>query len=104
ISHYTAAYSIPSGKRLTIEHTSVVCSHDTVKEAYGALVANGAALTYFQTHSFPIENGTSSKSVGATPLSAIVDGGSIWVYAGRSASNGTSSCYITIAGYLTDRK
>jgi hypothetical protein len=101
ISHDSAYYTIPAGKRLTIEHTSLLCASDTVREAFGAVIANGNALTYFPTHSFPTETGTSSKSVGAVALSAQVNNGSVSVYAGRSASTGTSNCYMTVVGYLT---
>jgi hypothetical protein len=101
ISGENALYAIPSGKQLTIEHTSLLCASDTLQEAYGAVIANGAALSYFPTHSFPIENGTSSKSVGAAALSATVTSGNISVFAGRSTSIGKSSCYMTVVGYLT---
>lgn len=101
ISHTSAIYTIPAGKRLTIEHTSLLCTSDAFREAYGAVIANGNALTYFPTHSFPIESGTGSSSVGAAPLSAQVNDGSVSVYAGRSASTGTSNCYMTVVGYLS---
>ena len=72
ISHNNALYAIPAGKRLTIEHTSLLCASDTVKEAYGAVIANGRALTYLPTHSFPTETGTGSTSprLGSSARSA----------------------------------
>jgi hypothetical protein len=101
ISHDSANYTIPAGKRLTIEHTSLFCASDTVREAFGAVIANGSALTYFPTHSFPTETGAGSKSVGAVALSAQVNNGNVSVYAGRNTSTGTSNCYLTVVGYLT---
>lgn len=92
-------YSIPAEKRLTIEHVSMICASDTMQEAFGVVVANGNALTYLPTHSFANESG--SHSVGATPLTAHVDSGSVALYATRSKSIGNSNCFFTLTGYLT---
>jgi hypothetical protein len=101
ISHNAAIYAVPAGKRFTIEHMSLHCASDTVKEAFGVLIANGEPLSYLPTRSFPIESGTASTSVGAGPVTTYVDQGNIWVYAGRSASTGTSNCTLTVLGHLT---
>ena len=100
-SHNQSLYSIPAGKRLTVEHFSVICASDSAQEAFATLIANGQALTYMPAQSFSIEGGVATRSVGATPVSAIVESGSIWVYAGRSKSVGFSQCFLTVAGYLT---
>ena len=79
----------------------MLCASDTVQEAFGVVVADGNALTYLPTHSYPGEGSTVSRSIGAVPLAAHADGDAIGMYAGRSSSNGNSNCFMTLAGYLT---
>jgi hypothetical protein len=95
------SYAIPDGRRLTIEHLSLMCVSPQPVEMLIVAGHSGLTLAYAAAKSFPYLGG-STASIVSEPLKALVDGGSVALTVVRNADSiGTTNCSVAIEGYLT---
>jgi hypothetical protein len=95
-------YSVPTGKRLVIEHLAAGCRSTQETDVIINVKNDTQFLTFLLTRSVPFINFPGEViSTGALPLSAYVDQGTVTVQASRTSANVTTTCTATVLGYLT---
>jgi hypothetical protein len=93
---------IPAGKRLVIEHFAARCRSSSDTDVNLEVGASDGDLSYLLTTKVPFTVFPGEfLSFVTSPLTAIVDQGTVFVQAFRTSLSLTSDCSVAMTGYLT---
>jgi hypothetical protein len=109
----SAAFTVPTGKRLITQYVSVQCDLPAGGDAIGNLESNqdnpgtpSLLSTFVPMRSVPLPSKglVAVRSVGGTPLQQVFDEDrSVNLVVNRTIVNGTASCFGGFAGYLVPK-